>query len=103
MKQPVNDYFGIYQVQVWSEQNLVMLKSGIKDSGDKCLIMQDGKINNGMQIQMADCVEAISMGDGRELWLIQTNGHITPYHDESKCMEASGGETMNGAKTQLWD
>ena len=42
MKDPVNYFFGIYNVFVWLKRWTVMIISGDTNDGDMCLIVRNG-------------------------------------------------------------
>jgi hypothetical protein len=70
MRNPVNWFFGIYRVEAWSKQWVVMLKSGQKSENESCLTLNDGYGNAGNHMRSADCLKSIATGDGRDLWIV---------------------------------
>lgn len=104
MKDPVFKYFGIYRVEPWTKKWLVMLKSAATPgTGDWCLITASNQKGlETQEVQLMDCSEAISLGDGIELWSLKSNFQIMSYAT-SKCIEVADGETSDGAIIQAND
>lgn len=47
-----------------------------------------------------ECTEAIAMGDGRELWIVQNNFQILSYVGK-KCLELKEGDNSDNARIQI--
>ena len=102
MREPVFQYFGIYRVEAWIRQWTVMLKVAAESDTDWCLVMSDGSGNDGRAVEAMECIEAIAIGDGREIWTLQNNFQITSYVG-GKCIELADGETNDDSRIQIND
>jgi len=87
MRIPVNQFFGIYQIEFYTRsKNIVMIKS--RSPGTHlCLSTSNGLMTNYSPVWAIDCLQAISYGDNREVWILQSNGFITTFNDK-KCLES---------------
>ena len=56
--------------------------------------------NDGAEAQLMECTEAIAMGDGRELWIVQNNFQILSYVGK-KCLELKDGDNSDNARIQI--
>jgi hypothetical protein len=56
--------------------------------------------NDGTEVQLMECTEAISMGDGRELWIVQNNFQIVSFVGK-KCLELKDGDNSDNARIQI--
>jgi len=77
MKKPIHGMFGIYKVIPWSSPIVVMivseyLKSG--SEGDDCMVLPNGVGRRDEEIVIKECIQAISGGDNRELFILMPNG-----------------------------
>jgi len=88
MRIPVNQYYGIYKLEFYMKSNeVVMIKS--KKTGDElCLTVVNGQLSNSSPVVALDCLQAISYGDNRDLFVLNSNGYITTFRD-GKCLESS--------------
>jgi len=94
MKIPVNQYFGIYKVEFYSKtQAIVMIKS-MKPRESLCLTVNNGILINYSPVFAVDCLQGISYGDNRDIWVLNSNGYITTYRD-NKCLESPDSSTLN--------
>jgi hypothetical protein len=88
MRVPVNQYYGIYKLEVYTKsKEIVMIKSK-KIGEEMCLTVVNGILSNFSPVVALDCLQALSYGDNRELFILNSNGYITTFRDE-KCMESS--------------
>jgi hypothetical protein len=94
MRIPVNQYFGIFNLEFYTKsQSLVMLKS--KSVGDDlCLSVTNGQFTNGSPVVGLNCLQAVSYGDNRDLWVINSNGYITT-HKKRKCLQSPDNDSVN--------
>lgn len=103
MKERPFYYLGIYRVEAWTKQWTVMIKSGWKSDTEECLVTADGSgWKDGNEIQLMDCVDAISLADGREIFVLQNNFQISTYQGQN-CIETAGGQTQDGARIQVYN
>lgn len=88
MRIPVNQYYGIYKLEFYTKsREVVMIKS--KMAGEElCLTVVNGQSTNSSPVVALDCLQAISYGDNRDLFVLNSNGYITTFMD-GKCLESS--------------
>ena len=87
MKIPVNQYFGIYKLEFYAKnKSIVMLKS-LKPRESLCISIANGLLKNYSPVIASDCLQSISYGDNRDLWILNSNGYITSFRD-TKCLES---------------
>jgi hypothetical protein len=70
MKDPVNYFFGIYNVYVWVKRWTVMIISGDTNDGDMCISVRNGHYENNNMVVAQACVDAIAIADHREIFEI---------------------------------
>ena len=95
MKEPVFYYFGIYKLEAWTRQWTVMIKSKADGADDDCIVLPDGTAWDAKQIYIANCVDAISLLDAREMWIIHNNLQIMSVVSGGKCIEVHGRSEGN--------
>lgn len=94
MRIPVNQYFGIFNLEFYTKsQSLVMLKSKLFGD-DVCLSVTNGQFTNGSPVVGLNCLQAISYGDNRDLWVLNSNGYITT-HKKRKCLQSPDTDSVN--------
>ena len=102
MKEAEFYFFGIYNVQAWTPQFTMMLKSGASGTEEECLGVMEAEYRNGREIVVRPCLESISKLDGRELFILNGNMQITSFVG-NLCIEIGGGDTSERAEIQLWN
>ena len=94
MRMPVNQYYGIYKLEFYTKsKEIVMLKSK-KQGEDLCLTVVNGQLSNFSPVVALDCLQAISYGDNRDLFILNSNGYITTFRGE-KCLESSNANRVD--------
>jgi len=88
MRIPVNQYYGIYKLEFYSKSKEVVMIKSKKFGEDLCLSVVNGQITDNSPIVALDCLQAISYGDNRDLFVLNSNGYITTFR-EGKCLESS--------------
>ena len=90
MKEPVFDYFGLYKVEAWEKDWIIMFRSKAGPNDD-CLVAHN------KEVQLMDCLNAVSMADSRDLFIVKTDLKILTYK-EKKCLVILNGDTNSGKK-----
>jgi len=94
MRYPVNQYYGIYKLEFYSlSKAVVMIKSKMTGE-DLCLSVANGSVVNYSPVVAIDCIQALSYGDNRDLFIIYSNGFITTFKD-NKCMESPNSSRID--------
>ena len=91
---PVNQYYGIYKVEVYTKtKSIVMIRS--KTPGENlCLSTINGQMTDYSPVIAIDCLQAIGYGDNRDLLIINSNGYITTLKG-NKCVESPNTNSVN--------
>ena len=88
MRNPVNEFFGIYRVDFFVRNWVIMIKNSQKNQiKESCWTVNTLKPKLGSSIQCnslvkldADCIEQIGIGDNRELFLLTPNGMVKHFN-----------------------
>jgi len=79
-----------------------MFKSGSQSASLDCLTTDSSEEdiwNAGQEISMMSCQDAIAIGDGREVFVMEPTLEITIFKS-GLCLESVNGLTSNGNKIQ---
>jgi hypothetical protein len=94
MSIPVNQYFGIYKLEFYTKsKSIVQLRSKVYGE-DLCLTAVNGSLGDETPVVAMNCVQSISYGDNRDLFVLNTNGYITTFKN-NKCLESSNPNQIN--------
>jgi len=102
MRGAVNSYFGISEVGVIpaSAPGPIMLVSGASSESEMCVVAENGESGHVGGLAVLDgCVDAIAMGDGRELWTHTSTGQITSIG--GLCIAVAGNVVAGGGVVEL--
>lgn len=94
MKFPVNQYYGIYSLEFYtlSKTNVIIKSKMIGEN--LCLSLANGIASDNTPIVAKDCIENISHGDNRDVFILNSNGFITTYK-ENKCVQSPVTDVIN--------
>lgn len=94
MSIPVNQYFGIYKMEFYTKsKSVVQLRSKLYGE-DLCLTAVNGSLGDETPVVAMNCVQSISYGDNRDLFVLNTNGYITTFKN-NKCLESANPNQIN--------
>ena len=89
MRIPINKYFGIQKLEFYQlNQIIVMLKSEIYGE-ELCMSVSDFKFKPYSNLIAQNCINAISYDDNREIFIINSNGYVTPYSQPNMCVQSN--------------
>ncbi|CRG94563.1 LCCL domain-containing protein, putative [Plasmodium gallinaceum] len=106
LKNPIHKYFGIREVKIIGGGNpYFLLLSGITSENEMCLQVEEGLINNdNTSVILDSCINALSSGDGRELWKTNSNNQIiSAFSDPPKCLSVINLDNLENNKIVLYD
>ena len=88
MRSPASwQYFGISEVALLAKPGPVMLVSGVTStSGEQCMV-----VGGSGDLTAEPCLDAIAAGDGREIFVLDNDGHITNLAAE-RCVTLADGD-----------
>jgi len=87
MRIPVNQYYGIFNLEFYTKSKEVVMIKSKKLGEELCLTVVNGQLSNNSPVVALDCLQAISYGDNRDLFVLNSNGFITTFRD-GKCLES---------------
>ena len=80
-------YFGISDVLLLAQPGPVMLVSGVTStSGEQCVVVGDSG-----DLAVEPCLDAIAAGDGREIFVLDDDGHIG-HLTAQRCVTLADGD-----------
>ncbi|CRH01558.1 LCCL domain-containing protein, putative [Plasmodium relictum] len=106
LKNPIHKYFGIREVKIIGGGNpYFLLLSGVTSEHEMCLQVEEGLINiDNTSVILDSCVNALSSGDGRELWKTNSNNQIiSAFSDPPKCLAVINLDNLENNKIVLYD
>ena len=87
MKIPVNFYFGINKIEFYSKSKSIVMIKSLKPSENLCISIGNGSNANYSPVIASECLQVLSNGDNRDIWVLNSNGFITSLRN-SKCLES---------------
>eukprot|EP00917_Polyrhabdina_sp_WS-2016_P010459 GHVP01023021.1.p1 GENE.GHVP01023021.1~~GHVP01023021.1.p1 ORF type:complete len:1336 (-),score=292.35 GHVP01023021.1:37-4044(-) len=101
MRKPRHEFFGIdFAVLIGTGTSLSQISSGItSQSGEVCLTAMGGSIEKGTALVLDLCSEAIAAGDGRELFVFDSQRNL--HHPISELCAGFDIERSIGSKITL--
>lgn len=94
MRIPVNQYFGISKIEFYTKtEALVMIKSK-KPNENTCLSVANGQLDDNSPVIAVDCLQALSYGDNRDIFVLHSNGFITTFN-KNKCLQSPSFDRVN--------
>ena len=94
MKKPVNQYFGIYNLELYTKIKAPVMIRSESMGKNLCLTLSNGKATNYSPIIITHCLNAISYGDNREIFKINSNGFLTTNNGD-KCLQSPTENHVN--------
>ena len=90
---PINTYYAIFDMKIIEKSYTIGLLQLKNSKNDFCLSLPNHNFNSHSVIVAMNCKQMLSKGDNRGLFVIRSNGYITPYEQSSKCIMHKGGSS----------
>lgn len=94
MRLPVNQYYGIYKLEFYIKSKAVVMLKSKRPGEEACLSVANGQISNNSPVLMIDCLQGITYGDNRDLFVLHSNGLITTFRD-GKCLQSPSASRVD--------
>jgi hypothetical protein len=94
---PVNKYFGLYKIEFYRKiKSVVILKNKITGFNNNiCMLLANGDYIQGTPLIARDCIDALSFGDNRDLFILHSNGFITSFNAVNRCIQSDSKLNVN--------
>lgn len=94
---PVNKYYGLYRIEFYRKsKSVVMLKNKISGFNNNiCMLLSNGEYVQGSPIITRDCIDSLSFGDNRDLFILHSNGYITSFNSVNRCIQSENKLIVN--------
>jgi hypothetical protein len=94
MRLPVNQYYGIYKLEFYIKSKAVVILKSRRPGEESCLSVANGLIANNSPVIMIDCLQGITYGDNRDLFVLHSNGLITTFRG-GKCLQSPSSSRVD--------
>ena len=90
---PINTYYAIFDMKIIEKSFTIGFIKLQNSKNDFCLSLPNHNFNSHSVMIAVNCRQMLSKGDNRGLFIIRSNGYITPYEKSSKCIMHKGGSS----------
>jgi len=94
MRVPVNIYFGIYKLELYTKTKTTLMFQSRMQGGEYCLSTANGMRSNFTPVFALPCLQGISYGDNRDVFLLHSNGYITT-ESNNFCVQSPSSDVVN--------